>query len=129
MNYTWDNNGNLLNDGSTLYRYDQANRLISTTVSGVTTLFNYNGDGVRLRQVVAGTPTSYTQDLAAPLPVVLQSKTGGTTTKYLYSMGTRPLAQYTLAWEYLNCAWPARTRAARQSECPPLTSRHQAAPS
>lgn len=46
-------------------------------------------------------PTTYTQDLAAPLPVVLQSKTGATTSKYLYSMGTRPIAQYTSAWEYL----------------------------
>jgi RHS repeat-associated protein len=99
--YTWDNNGNLLNDGSALYRYDRANRLISTTLNSTTSLFNYNGDGVRLKQIVAGVVTTYTQDLAAPLPIVLQSKTGVTTTKYLYSMGTRPLAQSSAAWEYL----------------------------
>jgi YD repeat-containing protein len=64
VNYTWDNNGNLLNDGSSLYRYDPANRLISTTLSTTTTLFSYNGDGARLRQVIAGVPTTYTQDLA-----------------------------------------------------------------
>ncbi len=51
--------------------------------------------------MVAGVPTTYTQDLAAPLPVVLQAKTGITTTKYLYSLGTRPLAQNSTAWEYL----------------------------
>ena len=73
--YTWDNNGNLLNDGSALYRYDRANRLISTTLNSTTSLFNYNGDGVRLKQIVAGVVTTYTQDVAAPLPVVLQSKT------------------------------------------------------
>ena len=67
----------------------------------MTTQFSYNGDGARLRQVVAGAPTTYTQDLAAPLPVVLQSKTGATTSKYVYSLGTRPLAQNTSAWEYL----------------------------
>jgi RHS repeat-associated protein len=101
-NYTWDNNGNLINDGSSLYRYDQANRMISTTLSGATTLFNYNGDGMRLKQVVAGVPTTYTQDLAAPLPVVLQAKTGTTATQYLFSLGTRPVAQYTSsAWQYL----------------------------
>ncbi len=100
-NYTWDNNGNLTNDGSANYLYDRANRLISTTLGGVTTQFSYNGDGARLRQVVAGVPTTYTQDLAAPLPVVLQSKTGATTTKYVYSLGTRPLAQNSTAWEYL----------------------------
>jgi RHS repeat-associated protein len=91
----------LINDGSALYRYDRANRLISTTLSGATTLFNYNGDGVRLKQVVAGVVTTYTQDIATPLPVVLQSKTGVTTTKYLYSEGTRPVAQNATAWEYL----------------------------
>jgi RHS repeat-associated protein len=101
QNYTWDNNGNLLNDSSANYLYDRANRLISTTLSGATTLFNYNGDGVRLKQIAAGVVTTYTQDLAALLPVVLQSKTGMTTTKYLYSEGTRPLAQNSTAWEYL----------------------------
>jgi RHS repeat-associated protein len=101
VNYTWDNNGNLINDGSSLYRYDRANRLISTTLGSATTLFSYNGDGVRLKQIVAGTVTTYTQDVAAPLPVVLQAKTSITTTKYLYSLGTRPLAQNATAWEYL----------------------------
>ncbi len=101
VNYTWDNNGNLINDGSALYRYDRANRLISTTLNSTTSLFNYNGDGVRLKQIVTGTVTTYTQDVAAPLPVVLQAKTSVTTTKYLYSLGTRPLAQSSAAWEYL----------------------------
>ncbi len=99
--YTWDNNGNLINDGSANYLYDRANRLISTTLGGATSLFNYNGDGARLKQVVAGVVTTYTQDLVAPLPVVLQAKTGVTTTKYLYGLGTRPLAQNSTVWEYL----------------------------
>jgi hypothetical protein len=47
-------NGNLLNDGRALHRYDRANRLISTTVGSMTSLFNYNGDGVRLKQIVMG---------------------------------------------------------------------------
>ncbi|MBI5565987.1 MAG: RHS repeat-associated core domain-containing protein [Chloroflexi bacterium] len=33
--------------------------------------------------------------------MALPTKTGATTTKYLYSIGTRPIAQYTSAWEYL----------------------------
>ncbi len=44
---------------------------------------------------------THTQDLAAPLPVVLQSKTGADATQYLYALGTRPLAQNGGAWEYL----------------------------
>jgi hypothetical protein len=59
------------------------------------------GGGARLRQIIAGVPTTCTQDLAAPLPVVLQAKTGSNATQYLYAMGTRPIAQYTSAWEYL----------------------------
>jgi YD repeat-containing protein len=45
----WDANGNLLSDGTAAYEYNQANRLISATVAGVTTQFAYNGDGVRLQ--------------------------------------------------------------------------------
>ena len=30
-----------------------------------------------------------------------QAKTGSITTQYLYALGTRPLAQYGTAWEYL----------------------------
>ena len=51
--------------------------------------------------VIAGVPTTYTQDLAAPLPVVLQAQTGSATTQYLYALGTQPLAQSTTAWESL----------------------------
>ncbi len=62
-----------------------------------------NGDGARLKQTVAGTVTTYTQDLAAPLPVILQARTGSATTQYLCALGTRPLAAARNggAWEYL----------------------------
>jgi hypothetical protein len=66
--------------------------MISTTVGGVTSLYAYSGDGARLRQIIAGVPTTYTQDLVAPLPLVLQARTGSATTQYLYALGTRPLA-------------------------------------
>ena len=32
---------------------------------------------------------------------MLQSKTGANATKYVYALGTRPLAQYGTTWEYL----------------------------
>ena len=99
--YTWDDNGNLLNDGAKTYAYNQANRLTDLTQGATTFQFNYNGDGARLRQIIAGVSTTYTQDLVAPLPVVLQAKTGANTTKYVYALGTRPLAQNSGSWEYL----------------------------
>ncbi|CAG1004063.1 partial tRNA nuclease WapA, partial [Anaerolineae bacterium] len=99
--FTWDDRGNLLEDGSHFYTYDQANRLIGIESQYSLVTFDYNGDGVRLRQVIAGVPTTYTQDLAAPLPVVLQSKTDETDTRYVYALSTRPLAQHGTDWEYL----------------------------
>ena len=101
--YTWDDNGNLVNDGEKTYTHNQANRLTDLTDGATTFQFNYNGDGARVRQVIAGVPTTYTQDLAAPLPVVLQSQAGESTTRYVYALGTRPLAhaERGSAWEYL----------------------------
>jgi hypothetical protein len=44
---------------------------------------------------------SGTQDYAAPLLVVLQAKASTASTQYVYSLGTRPLAEYDGTWEYL----------------------------
>ncbi len=92
--YTWDNNGNLLSDGSKTYTYTQANRLIAVSDQQSAFSFVYNGDGARVKQVADGHGITYTLDLAAPLVVVLAERSGTTTTHYLYSLGTRPLAQY-----------------------------------
>ncbi len=81
---TWDNNGNLLNDGVFTYTYDSANRPI--TIKQGTTLtytYNYNGLGDRVKQIVNGVPTTYTLDLNAGLTQVLVD---GTNT-YLYGNG------------------------------------------
>ncbi len=86
--YTWDNNGNLLNDGTSTNTYDQANRLKTVTQGTNNFAFAYNGIGDRLRQSVNGiTTTIYTLDPAAGLTQVLAD---GTST-YLY--GTGRLAQ------------------------------------
>jgi RHS repeat-associated protein len=76
VNYTWDNNGNLLNDGVNSYAYDSANRLIS--VNG-TSSYTYNGLGDRLSQ----NGVQYTLDLNAGLTQVLDD---GTNT-YTYGLG------------------------------------------
>lgn len=74
--YTWDNNGNLLDDGTNTYAYDSANRL--TSVNGTTT-YTYNGLGDRLTQ----NGVQYTLDLNTGLTQVLSD---GTNT-YLYDLG------------------------------------------
>jgi RHS repeat-associated protein len=78
--YTWDNNGNLLNDGTNTYAYDAANRLTSVIGGGTTSTYTYNGLGDRLSQTVNGTPTNYALDLNAGLTQVLSD---GSNT-YLY---------------------------------------------
>jgi len=70
--YTYDTAGNLTNDGTASSTYDALNRM---TVRGVTT-YTYNGDGVLVRQVAGSTRITYTQDLAAPLSQILQTKHG-----------------------------------------------------
>lgn len=73
--YTWDANGNLLNDGATTYTYDSANRL--TSANGTT--YTYNGLGDRLTQ----NGVQYTLDLNTGLTQILSD---GTNT-YLYGLG------------------------------------------
>jgi hypothetical protein len=65
------NAGNLTNDGTAADTYDALNR---TTVPGAT--YAYNGDGTLVSQLTGGVTTRYSQDLAAPLSQVLQTKVG-----------------------------------------------------
>ncbi len=91
--YTWDNNGNLLNDGSKTYLYNQANQLTGITATGLTWSTAYNGDGARVEQTVNDTETAYTLDLAAPLVTVL-AQHATRDTQYVYGQSDSPLASY-----------------------------------
>jgi RHS repeat-associated protein len=85
--YKWDDNGNLLDDGTSQYAYDTQNRLMSLTQGGHSYAFSYNGNGDRLTQSVDGAVTRYTLDLEAGLTQVLSD--GG----YAYLYGADRLAQ------------------------------------
>ncbi len=91
VNYTWDNNGNLLNDGVNIYTYDSANHLKQLTQGTNTYIFSYNGLGDRLAQ----NGVHYTLDLNAGLTQVLSD---GTDT-YLYGLD-RVAQQQSSASEY-----------------------------
>jgi len=80
VNYTFDDNGNLLSDGTSNYAYDSANRLIS--VNG-TSSYRYNGLGDRLQQTVNSQTTTYVLDLNARLTQVLSDNENS----YLYGLG------------------------------------------
>jgi RHS repeat-associated protein len=100
VGFTYDNAGNLTNDGTTVYTYDALSRVTQVNRVGVAPRSStYNGDGVLVKQVVSLT-TYYAQDLAAPLSQVLRISAGSTTTDYLY--GATRLASVsgaTRTWE------------------------------
>ena len=83
VSYTWDNNGNLLSDGTSTYAYNYANMLSGVNQGGVVYEYLYSGLGDRLQQTIDGVPTSYTLDINTGLTQVLAD---GTST-YLYGQG------------------------------------------
>ncbi len=85
--FSWDNNGNLLNDGKSTYTYDQANRLSKVVTGTQTYTMTYNGVSDRLTLSVNGTQTKYANDVASGLTQVLLETTGATKNAYLYGHG------------------------------------------
>ncbi len=93
--YTYDNNGNLLDDGVNTYTYDSANRLSNVGINAVNgQVYNisyfYNGLGDRVQEWAgSGQPTYFTLDLASGLTQVL-SESGaqlpGSPITYLYGV-------------------------------------------
>jgi RHS repeat-associated protein len=94
VEYTWDDNGNLLDDGVNTYAYDSANRLVSISGGASAVDYVYNGLGDRLQQTVGSTTTTYTLDLNGGLTQVLSD--GANT--YLY--GNSRIAQENTTTEY-----------------------------
>jgi uncharacterized protein RhaS with RHS repeats len=59
--FTYDANGNLINDQSKALTWDEANRLSTVVKGGATTTFTYGPDGARAKKVsVSGTTTTTT---------------------------------------------------------------------
>jgi RHS repeat-associated protein len=83
VNYAWDANGNLLNDGVNAYVYDSANRLTSVSNQSSVSSYQYNGLGDRLTQTVNSQTTNYVLDINAGLTQVLDDGTN----VYAYGLG------------------------------------------
>ena len=82
VSYGYDDNGNQTSRGADTFTYDHENRLTQAVIAGVTSSSSYNGDGLRMSHTVDATTASYTWDVAAGLPVVLQDGTG----TYVYGL-------------------------------------------
>jgi RHS repeat-associated protein len=75
-------NGDLSARGSDSFSWDYEDRMVSATVNSVTTTFAYRGDGLRDSRTVGGNTTTFTWDIAAGLPVVLDDGN-----QYVYGAG------------------------------------------
>jgi YD repeat-containing protein len=82
VSYGYDANGNQTSRGTDTFSYDHENRLTGEVIGGATSIYTYNGDGLRVSRTAGGVTTSYTWDVASGLPVVLQD---GTNT-YVYGL-------------------------------------------
>jgi RHS repeat-associated protein len=104
--YTYDTRGNRTlatpaSGANTCLGYDQVNRMTSYKVgsgsscTSPTTNASYgvNGDGLRMSKTVGGTTTQFAWDQHAGLPLLIQDRTGVTTTSYIYGPGRLPLEQ------------------------------------
>jgi RHS repeat-associated protein len=57
--FTFDANGNMLNDGLNTLTYDAANHLISTSGGLASGSYIYDGNGLRVEKISGGTSTTY----------------------------------------------------------------------
>ncbi len=129
VNYTWDDNGNLLSDGTNTYAYDQANRLRTIVQGANTYTFAYNGLGDRLSQTANSATTQYVNDPSTALRAgsaagLTQVLSDGTDT-YLYGVGR--IAQQETNMQYFGVdglgsvdTWSRRCRSNRGA-CPRVT--------
>lgn len=60
--YSYDNNGNLTNDGNNTYTYDAENRLMTANRTSVSVSYQYDPFGRRISKNVNGTITKYLYD-------------------------------------------------------------------
>jgi RHS repeat-associated protein len=78
----YDANGNLVNDGTNTYTWDERNRLEAIN-GAVTASFQYDSAGRRIGKTVGGVSTSYLYDGAN----ATQTQSGSTTTSLLNGLG------------------------------------------
>ncbi len=83
--YTYDDNGNLTNNGINSYGYDYENRLISATTPAHAATYTYDAFGRRVQKDVDGTITNFIYD--GDQVILETNSTGATQAKYIYGPG------------------------------------------
>ena len=67
-NFTYDANGNLLNDGKYTYSWTKGSLLEKVTGDGLEAVYTYDASGIRTSKKVNGTTTEYRQRAAVSCP-------------------------------------------------------------
>jgi len=90
VTHTYDARGNETQDGDRTFAYDLADRLVSTTASGVTTNYAYDGDDNRLSATSGSTTTTFLWDTNYSLAQLALERDGsGTVTRsYIHGRDT-----------------------------------------
>src|SRR5439155_14436900 len=81
--YTVNAAGNQTGRGPDTFAFDQANRLTTSSVSGTTTTYAYNGDGLRKSKTTGATTTSYVFDVNGNLSGLIDDGAR----KYVWGLG------------------------------------------
>jgi len=89
VTYTWDDRGNLVNDGTFTYTYNAAWRMVRAESVTVTLVYTYNAQGLRVAQSVDGDITAFVWDWASGIPEMLSEG------NHLYLVGHETLG----AWD------------------------------
>lgn len=94
--FSYDNNGNLTDDGTNGYTWDRANRLLS--MGGLT--YAYDGLGHRVSQDNGVDVTQYLLDVQPGLAVVLSETIGVNTRRYIHTLRGLHARHDGSAWTY-----------------------------
>ena len=105
--FTYDSNGNLVDDGTNDYTWDRANRLLEVDNGTPAELaaFAYDGLGNRISQAIGTTSPTVTQfllDTQPGLVKVLAQTTGGNTDRFIHApRGIHAMESNAGDWSYM----------------------------
>ncbi len=85
--YTYNSNGDQTSNGSRSYSWNLADHITSTTLSGTTTAYAYDGDGNLLQATTGSNTTNYYWDTNAPVPLLSLETNGSGTALRSYTWG------------------------------------------
>ena len=98
ISYSWDDNGNLTDRGADEFAWDYEDRMVSATVDSAETTFAYRGDGLRESRTFDSNTVTFTWDIAAGLPVVIDDEDA----RYVYGAGLASQVTSSETYYYLS---------------------------